>query len=142
MRQYETAFLIAPNLSEEDNAKLIEQMTEIVSDKKGKIVNVDKWGKRRLAYPVQKFHEAYYVFFVYEGEPAVPTELERRFKQTEAILRYLTVRNEAKKIVKEKRKRAAKGKKKEVKAKEAVSGEEEPKKDPEIPATGEPREEE
>jgi len=116
MRPYETAFLIAPNLPDEDNEKLIDQMAEIVSKKKGKMVNVDKWGKRRLAYPIQKFEEAYYVFFFYHGEPAVLAELERRFKQTEAILRYLTVRTEEKESVKKKGKAAPK--KKETVAKE------------------------
>jgi len=117
MRPYETAFLIAPNLPDEDNEKLIDQMAEIVSKKKGKMVNVDKWGKRRLAYPIQKFDEAYYVFFLYQGEPAVLAELERRFKQTEAILRYLTVRTEVKESVKKKGKAAPK-KKMETEAKE------------------------
>lgn len=117
MRPYETAFLIAPNLPEEDNEKLIDQMAEIVSKKKGKMVNVDKWGKRRLAYPIQKFEEAYYVFFLYEGEPSVLAELERRFKQTEAILRYLTVRTAVKESLKTKGKAAPKRKKKETGAK-------------------------
>jgi small subunit ribosomal protein S6 len=94
MRQYETAFLIAPNLPEEDNAKLISQMAEVVSKQKGKMINVDEWGKRKLAYPIQKFEEAYYVFFLYEGEPAIPVELERRFKQTETIIRYMTIKSE------------------------------------------------
>ncbi|MFC2163681.1 30S ribosomal protein S6 [Acidobacteriota bacterium] len=118
MRPYETAFLIAPNLPDEDNEKLIDQMAEIVSKKKGNMVNVDKWGKRRLAYPIQKFEEAYYVFFLYEGEPAVLAELERRFKQTEAILRYLTIRTEVKEPIKKKEKAAPKRKKKESVAKE------------------------
>jgi small subunit ribosomal protein S6 len=94
MRQYETAFLIAPNLPEEDNEKLISQMADVVSKQKGKMINVDEWGKRKLAYPIQKFEEAYYVFFLYEGDPAIPVELERRFKQTEPIIRYMTVKSE------------------------------------------------
>jgi small subunit ribosomal protein S6 len=94
MRQYETAFLIAPNLPEEDNEKLVSQMAEVVSKKKGNMINVDEWGKRKLAYPIQKFEEAYYVFFLYEGDPSIPLELERRFKQTETIIRYMTVKNE------------------------------------------------
>lgn len=118
MRPYETAFLIAPNLPEEDNEKLIDQMAEIVSKKKGKMVNIDKWGKRRLAYPIKKYEEAYYVFFLYEGEPAVLTELERRFKQTEPILRYLTVKTEMKELVKKKERAAPRRKKKETSAKE------------------------
>jgi small subunit ribosomal protein S6 len=91
MRAYETAFLIAPNLPEDETEELIQQMAEIVTQKKGKMVDLDKWGKRKLAYQIQKFDAAFYVFFRYMGEPDIPMELERRFKQTEAILRYLTV---------------------------------------------------
>lgn len=103
MRQYETAFLISPNLSEEDMEKIILQMADIVSKKKGKMIKQDVWGKRKLAYPIQKFEEAVYVFFHYEGESGIPTELERRFKQTESVMRYLTVRKETKEVVQKKR---------------------------------------
>jgi small subunit ribosomal protein S6 len=104
MKQYETGFLISPNLTEEETEKLILQMAEIVSQKKGKMVREDRWGKRKLAYSINKFEEAFYVFFYYEGEPDVPSELERRFKQTDAILRYLTVRKEAKDTIRKKKK--------------------------------------
>jgi len=103
MRQYETAFLISPNVSEEETEKIILQMADIISKKKGKMIKQDVWGKRRLAYPIQKFEEAIYVFFHYEGEPGIPTELERRFKQTESVVRYLTVRKETKEVVREKK---------------------------------------
>lgn len=104
MRQYETAFLIAPNLEEEETEKIISQMAEVISQKKGKMVKEDRWGKKRLAYPINKFEEAFYVFFLYEGKPEIPSELERRFKQTETILRFLTIRKETKPKVRIKRK--------------------------------------
>ena len=107
MRFYETAFLIAPNLSEEETEKLISQMSGVVSKKKGKMVNLDKWGKRKLAYSIQKFDDAFYVFLQYEGESDIPAELERRFKQTEAILRYLTVKREQKENIRKKKKRSS-----------------------------------
>lgn len=94
MRLYETAFLIAPNLAEDETDQLIQQMAEIVTEKKGKMVDIDKWGKRKMAYQIRKFDASTYVFFHYQGEADVPAELERRFKQTETILRYLTVRME------------------------------------------------
>ena len=103
MRQYETAFLISPNVSEEETEKIILQMADIISKKRGKMIKQDVWGKRRLAYPIQKFEEAIYVFFHYEGEPGIPTELERRFKQTESVVRYLTVRKETKEVVRKKK---------------------------------------
>ena len=103
MTQYETAFLISPNLEEEAIEKVISQMAEVVK-KKGKLINEDRWGKKRLAYPIQKFEEAFYVFFLYEADPTVPFELERRFKQTEAILRYLTIKKETKEKMRRKEK--------------------------------------
>lgn len=105
MTLYETAFLISPNLEEEAIEKVISQMAEVVK-KKGKLINEDRWGKKRLAYPIQKFEEAFYVFFLYEADPTVPFELERRFKQTEAILRYLTIKKETKEKARRKEKEA------------------------------------
>ena len=104
MTQYETAFLISPDLEEEETEKVIVQMAEVVSKKKGKMINEDRWGKRRLAYPIKKFEEAFYVFFHYEGDSEIPSELERRFKQSEAILRYLTVKKELKENIRRKKK--------------------------------------
>ncbi len=106
MRQYETAFLIAPNLEEEETEKIISRMAEVVSQKNGKMIKEDRWGKRKLAYPIQRFEEAFYVFFLYEGDPGVPSELERLFKQTEPVLRYLTVKKDTKPNVRRKRKAA------------------------------------
>jgi small subunit ribosomal protein S6 len=103
MRSYETAFLIAPTLPEEEMEKLIEKMAGIISKKKGKMIHLDKWGKRRLAYPIEKFSDAFYVFFQYKGEPDIPAELERNFKQTEAVIRYLTVKMEERANVRRKK---------------------------------------
>jgi small subunit ribosomal protein S6 len=104
MNQYETGFIIAPNLSEEENTRLIAQMAEVVSAKKGRMIKQDLWGKRRLAYPIKRFQEGFYVFFTYEGTPAVPAELERKFKQTDAILRFMTIKKDPRGMVKGKKK--------------------------------------
>lgn len=103
MTQYETAFLVSPNLEEEETDKIIAQMAEVVSKKKGKMIHEDRWGKRKLAYPIKRFEEAFYVFFHYEGDSDIPFELERRFKQSEAILRYLTVKKELRKDMRRKK---------------------------------------
>jgi small subunit ribosomal protein S6 len=108
MRLYETAFLIAPNLPEEELESLLKKMQEVVSEKKGKMLNVDNWGKKKLAYSINKFEEATYVFFLYEGTPDIPVELERRFKQTEAIIRFLTVKKDPRDTVRKPGKKAKK----------------------------------
>lgn len=104
MKKYETVFLISPNLSEEDTEALIHQMEEIVTKKKGKMINKEEWGKRKMAYPIKKFEEAFYVLFHYESAPDIPSELERRFKQTETIIRYLTVRKDTRENIRVKKK--------------------------------------
>ncbi|MBC7362262.1 MAG: 30S ribosomal protein S6 [Candidatus Aminicenantes bacterium] len=104
MNQYETGFIIAPNLSEEETSTLINQMAEVVSAKKGKMIKQDLWGKRKLAYPIKRFNEGFYVFFTYEGTPAVPAELERKFKQTDSILRFMTIKKDPRGLVKGKKK--------------------------------------
>jgi len=104
MTQYETGFLISPNLSEEETENIILQMADIISQKKGKMIEQEKWGKRRLAYPIKKFGEAFYVFFHYEGSSDIPLELARRFKQMDTILRYLTLKKESKENVRRRKK--------------------------------------
>ena len=107
MRLYETAFLIAPNLPDDEVEKLVNELADVVSEKKGKMENIDNWGKRRLAYSVKKFNEAYYLFFLYQSEPDIPIELERRFKQTEAVIRYMTLKKDERENIRKKKKGAA-----------------------------------
>ena len=105
MRQYETGFILSPSLSEEETEQFINQMAEIVDQKKGRMIKQDIWGKRRLSYPIKKFQEGFYVFFQYEGEGDVSQELERRFKQTDAVIRFMTVKRDPKDLLPRKKKR-------------------------------------
>lgn len=104
MNQYETGFIVAPNLPEEEATALINQLAEVVSARNGRLIKKDLWGKRKLAYPIKRFNEGLYVFLVYEGSPAIPAELERRFKQTDAILRFITVKRDLRDTAKGKKK--------------------------------------
>ncbi|MDP2913946.1 MAG: 30S ribosomal protein S6 [Candidatus Aminicenantes bacterium] len=104
MRLYETGFLISPNVTEEEADILIQQMADIVTQKNGKMAKLEKWGKRRMAYQIGKFGEAYYVFFHYDGGPDIPLELGRRFRQMDTILRYLTLVKETQQNVRKKKK--------------------------------------
>ena len=94
MRQYETGFLVSPNLTEEEADAIVQQMAEVVSQKAGKMFRIEKWGKRKMAYQIKRYGEAYYVFFHYESGSEVPLELTRRFRQMETILRHLTLVND------------------------------------------------
>ena len=105
MRQYETGFVLSPTLSEEETTQYIQQMAAIIAQKKGRLVKQDVWGKRRLAYPIKKFGEGIYVFFTYEGPGDISTEMERRFKQTDTVIRFLTVKKDTRDQARRKRKK-------------------------------------
>ena len=107
MRQYETGFVLSPALSEEETSQFVQQMAEIVAQKKGRMVKQDVWGKRRLAFPIKRFQEGVYVFFTYDGPGDVATELERRFKQTDSVIRFMTVVKDPRDLVRRKKKRRA-----------------------------------
>ena len=108
MRQYETGFILSPALSEEETAQFIQAMADIVAQKSGRMVKQDVWGKRKLAYPIKKFGDGVYVFFLYEGSGDISAELERRFKQSDSVIRFLTVkRDERDQGPRKKRKKAA-----------------------------------
>jgi small subunit ribosomal protein S6 len=94
MRNYETLFIIDPNLDEEAIKNLIEKFKGLIETNGGEITNLDEWGKRRRAYKVENLTEGYYVLINFKGEPAVAQDLERVFKITDGIVRYLIIRNE------------------------------------------------
>jgi small subunit ribosomal protein S6 len=107
VRQYETGFVLSPTLSEEETVQFVQQMAEVVVQKKGRMVKQDIWGKRRLAFPIKRFQEGVYVFFTYEGAGDISTELERRFKQTDAVIRFMTVLRDPRDLIGRKRKKRA-----------------------------------
>ena len=107
MRQYETGFVLSPTLSEEETAQFLQQMSEIVAQKKGRMVKQDIWGKRRLAFPIKRFQEGLYVFFTYDGGGDVSAELERRFKQSDHVIRFMTVLKDPRDLARRKKKRRA-----------------------------------
>jgi small subunit ribosomal protein S6 len=91
-RAYELMFIVRPDMAEEDLDKLIATLEAIVPTLGGAMRNVDKMGKRRLAYTVRKFHEGMYVLMTVEGGGAMVQELERRLRVTEPVIKFLTVR--------------------------------------------------
>jgi small subunit ribosomal protein S6 len=92
MRVYEVLFIIAPNVEEGDVDALITQLSDVATNQGARITKVDRMGRRRLAYQIQKFNEGYYVVFTIEGTGAEIAELERRMRVTDAIIRYITIR--------------------------------------------------
>jgi small subunit ribosomal protein S6 len=94
LRTYEVAFIAAPNTADDDLSKLNSQIEQIVADRGGKITKVDNWGRRKLAYRIGKFDEGVYTFVHVEGSGKEISEVERRLRVTDFVIRYLTVRTD------------------------------------------------
>ena len=86
---YETLFAVSGNLVEEDAKAVIEKFVTLINEN-GSDVDVNEWGKRRFAYPINYVTEGYYVLVSYKSEPSFPIELDRVFGITEGVLRYMT----------------------------------------------------
>ena len=87
---YEAMYILDPNLSEEATAALVEKFTGLVENS-GTITEVDQWGKRRLAYPIEDQTDGHYVRMTFTAAPAFPAELDRIFRITDGIMRSIIV---------------------------------------------------
>ena len=91
-RNYEVMFIVRPDISDEDLDKLIAGFQTTVETGGGAIKNVEKMGRRRLAYLVRKFNEGQYVLLTVEAEGPLVAELERRLRVSEPVIKFITVR--------------------------------------------------
>ena len=92
MRNYEVVFIAAPTLTSEELDAFINHAQTVIEGKNGKIVKVDNWGRKSLAYKINKFREGYYVVLSIEAEGGAIAELERRFRVTDFIIRFISIR--------------------------------------------------
>ena len=91
MRHYEIVFIVHPDQSEQVPA-MIERYRTLVTGHNGAIHRLEDWGRRQLAYPIQKMHKAHYVLMNIECDGATLAELENSFKFNDAVLRHLTIK--------------------------------------------------
>lgn len=91
LRFYETTVVFSPGSDEAATLHEIEKITQTITGGPGTIVATQRWGTKRMAYPIQKHAQAQYIHFVYQAPPAVPAKLESMFRINENILRHLTV---------------------------------------------------
>ena len=94
MRHYEIVFIVHPDQSEQVPA-MVERYRSIVTTRSGVIHRLEDWGRRQLAYPIQKVHKAHYVLMNIECDGETLNELEHSFKFNDAVLRHLTVKTKA-----------------------------------------------
>lgn len=94
MRHYEVVFIVHPDQSEQVPA-MIERYRTLITGNGGSIHRLEDWGRRQLAYPIQKIHKAHYVLMNIECNQTVLEELEHGFKFNDAVLRHLTMATKA-----------------------------------------------
>ena len=93
MRTYEVLFILSPQVTEEETTTLINDFKGIAVNNGATLKSEDAWGRRRLAYPIQKFNEGIYHLFVLESETSL-SELDRRMKNVDRVLRHVIVRTD------------------------------------------------
>lgn len=96
MRNYELSVVLFSTLSEEEKVATLEKVKELIARFGGEITNVDDWGKRKLAYEIEKQREGFYYFIQFQAETSAPAEIESRIRIMEPVLRYLIVSLEEK----------------------------------------------
>ena len=95
MNKYEMCVVISSRLEDDERAAALERVKEYIARVRGTVTDVDDWGKKRLAYPIQKMDEAFYYFVHFEAESTAPAEIESRMRIMDNVLRYLCVSQDA-----------------------------------------------
>jgi small subunit ribosomal protein S6 len=93
MRTYEVLFILSPQVAEEETTTLITEFKRVAEGTGAKLTNEEAWGRRRLAYPIQKFNEGNYHLFVFDTDASL-SELDRRMRNSDRILRHMIVRTD------------------------------------------------
>ena len=93
MNKYESVIIVNPSLNEKKVKSLIDKFSDLIN-KHGKVTKVDNMGKRKLAYEVKKNREGIYVVFYFEAEPSLIAELERNYRITDEVIKFIVVRDE------------------------------------------------
>ena len=95
MNNYELCVVVSAKLEDDARAELVERVKELITRFEGTVTDVDDWGKKRLAYEIEKMHEGFYYFVHFESEPDTPAQIEGRLRIMDGVIRYLCVRQDA-----------------------------------------------
>jgi len=100
LRHYETMFILKPTLTDEEKAKSVENIQNVIKENGGEVAALDKIGVRELAYPIMKFERGDYYIVYYKAPASAVLELERQMRYNEDLLRFMTVKYENKREIK------------------------------------------
>ena len=92
MHKYELAVVLSAKLEEDDRTAALDKVKALIERFGGQITNVDDWGKKKLAYEIQKMTEGYYYFIQFDAEATAPAEIDSRIRIMDNVIRYLIVR--------------------------------------------------
>jgi len=106
-RDYELGFILNPEVSEDEIRSLLDRIGQIVANYGGQIFKVNQWGRRRLAYPIERHRDGYYIFIDMILTPETVTEIERTLRVSEIVFRHMMKRRDPKTAQKEREARAA-----------------------------------
>ena len=95
MNKYELCVVVSAKIEDEERAQVVDKCKALVERFGGTITEVDEWGKKRLAYEIQKMKEAYYFFIQFDADATVPAEVEKRVRIMDNVIRFLCVRRDA-----------------------------------------------
>ena len=95
MNKYELAVVLSAKLEDEERAAALEKVQGYITRFGGTVTGVDDWGKKRLAYEIQKMKEGFYYFITFESDSNCPNEVEQRVRIMENVIRYLCIRQDA-----------------------------------------------
>ncbi len=96
MRPYETLFVLKPDIDEEATTAAIERFANLIQENQGAVEQLNRWGKKRLAFEVEDYREGYYTLILFQGEPATANELDRMMRLSDDVLRHIIVRRDVK----------------------------------------------
>ena len=94
MNNYELAVVVSARIEDEERTAVVDSCKALIERFGGAITEVDEWGKKRLAYEVQKMKEGFYYFIRFDAESTAPIEIENRVRIMESVVRYLIVRQD------------------------------------------------
>lgn len=95
MNKYELALVVSAKVEDEVREAVVEKAKAYIARFNGNVTEVEEWGKKKLAYEIQKMHEGFYYFIQFEADAECPAELERRVRIMDNVLRYLIIRKDA-----------------------------------------------
>lgn len=95
MNKYELALVVNAKIEDDAKNATVEAVKELITRFGGTITNVDDWGKKRLAYEIQKMKEGYYYFIQFDADSTTPNEIEQRVRIMENVIRFLCIRQDA-----------------------------------------------